>query len=71
MTLLVLGGGPAGMTAALRARELGAEVALVDVGQLGGTMLDGGPGPIPTSAVEQGLARGADEIEVVMDVGAS
>ncbi|MET0577918.1 MAG: NAD(P)/FAD-dependent oxidoreductase, partial [Ilumatobacteraceae bacterium] len=63
-------GGPAGMTAALQARELGA-VALVDVGQLGGTMLDGGPGPIPTAAVEQGLARGADEIEVVMDVGAS
>ena len=34
--VLVIGGGPAGVTAALRARELGAKVALVERGELGG-----------------------------------
>jgi pyruvate/2-oxoglutarate dehydrogenase complex dihydrolipoamide dehydrogenase (E3) component len=34
--VVVVGGGPAGVTAALRARELGAEVALVELGRLGG-----------------------------------
>ena len=35
--VVVVGGGPAGVTAALRARELGAGVALVERGELGGT----------------------------------
>ena len=35
--LIVLGGGPAGVSAALRARELGASVALVERNYLGGT----------------------------------
>jgi heterodisulfide reductase subunit A-like polyferredoxin len=38
MRLLVLGGGPAGLNAALHARELGAEVTLVEAKQVGGTM---------------------------------
>jgi dihydrolipoamide dehydrogenase len=33
---IVIGGGPAGVTAALRARELGATVALVERGEMGG-----------------------------------
>ena len=35
--LVVIGGGPAGVTAALRARELGAEVILIEREKLGGT----------------------------------
>ena len=33
--VIVIGGGPAGVTAALRARELGAMVALVERGKMG------------------------------------
>ena len=40
--VIVIGGGPAGVTAALRARELGAEVALVERAQLGGTCTNDG-----------------------------
>jgi pyruvate/2-oxoglutarate dehydrogenase complex dihydrolipoamide dehydrogenase (E3) component len=40
--VVILGGGPAGVTAVLRARELGATVALVERGRMGGTCtLDG------------------------------
>ena len=41
--VIIIGGGPAGVTAALRARELGATVALVERGRMGG--------PAPTMAV--------------------
>jgi dihydrolipoamide dehydrogenase len=42
--VIVVGGGPAGVTAALRARELGAQVALVEQGRLGGNCTnDGAP----------------------------
>src|SRR5215471_17882409 len=51
--LVVLGGGPAGVTAALRARELGADVALVERGSLGGTCTN--DGCVPTRV----LARAA------------
>ncbi len=44
--IVVIGGGPAGVTAALRARELGAAVALVERGNLGGTCV--GDGCVPT-----------------------
>ena len=47
--LIVLGGGPAGVTAALRARELGATVALVERGTLGGTCTN--DGCVPTRAL--------------------
>jgi SMP-30/Gluconolactonase/LRE-like region/FAD binding domain len=36
----VLGGGPAGMTAALHARELGAEVTLIEAKHMGGTSVN-------------------------------
>jgi pyruvate/2-oxoglutarate dehydrogenase complex dihydrolipoamide dehydrogenase (E3) component len=51
--LVVIGGGPAGVTAALRARELGATVALVERGRMGGTCLN--DGCVPTRV----LARAA------------
>jgi pyruvate/2-oxoglutarate dehydrogenase complex dihydrolipoamide dehydrogenase (E3) component len=51
--LLVIGGGPAGVTAALRARELGATVTLVERGNLGGTCTN--DGCVPTRV----LARAA------------
>lgn len=51
--LIIVGGGPAGVTAALRARELGATVALVEREQLGGNCLNAGV--VPTRV----LARAA------------
>ena len=47
--MVVIGGGPAGVTAALRARELGASVALVERAQLGGTCTN--DGCVPTRAL--------------------
>jgi len=55
--LLVLGGGPAGVTAALQARELGADVTLLEAGQVGGTNLNQGPAPVRTLARAARLAR--------------
>ena len=43
-TLLVVGGGPAGITAALQGCELGAQVTLLEAGQVGGTSLNRGAG---------------------------
>jgi pyruvate/2-oxoglutarate dehydrogenase complex dihydrolipoamide dehydrogenase (E3) component len=57
MRLLVLGGGPAGVTAALQARELGAEVTLLEADQVGGTSLNRGPAPVRTLARAARLAR--------------
>ena len=51
--LIVIGGGPAGATAALRARELGASVALIERGAMGGTCTN--DGCVPTRV----LARAA------------
>ena len=49
LRLIVIGGGPGGYTAALRAAQLGAEVTLVEKGRLGGTCLN--RGCIPTKAL--------------------
>ena len=43
MRLVVVGGGTAGMAAALQARELGADVALLEADEVGGTTLNRGP----------------------------
>ena len=43
--VIIIGGGPAGVTAALRARELGAAVTLVEKGRLGGTCINDGVVP--------------------------
>src|SRR6476646_6474245 len=59
MRLLVLGGGPAGATAAMHARELGAEVTLVEANRAGGTSLNDGPAPVRTLARAARLMRDA------------
>ena len=56
-SLLVAGGGPAGITAALQASELGAQVTLLEADQVGGTSLNRGPAPVRTLARAARLAR--------------
>jgi len=53
--IMVLGGGPAGYVAALRAAQLGAEVAVVESREIGGTCLN--RGCIPTKAMVAGAER--------------
>ena len=55
MRIVVLGGGPAGYVAALRAAQLGADVTLVEAREIGGTCLN--RGCIPTKAMVAGAAR--------------
>jgi pyruvate/2-oxoglutarate dehydrogenase complex dihydrolipoamide dehydrogenase (E3) component len=55
--VLVVGGGPAGITAAIQARELGADVTLLEAGQVGGTNINHGPTPVRTLARAARLAR--------------
>ncbi len=55
--VIVIGGGPAGTTAALRARELGASVALVEGGLMGGTCTNDGCAPTRVLAKAARLAR--------------
>jgi pyruvate/2-oxoglutarate dehydrogenase complex dihydrolipoamide dehydrogenase (E3) component len=59
--LIVIGGGPAGATAALRARELGATVALIERGQMGGTCTNDGCVPTRVLAKAARLARDAEQ----------
>lgn len=59
--LIVIGGGPAGVTAALRGRELGASVALVERGRLGGTCTNDGCVPTRVLAKAARLARDAEQ----------
>jgi len=60
--LIVIGGGPAGVTAALRGRELGAEVALVDRNLLGGTCTNDGCVPTRVLAHTARLLRDANQL---------
>ncbi|HEV2236431.1 MAG TPA: NAD(P)/FAD-dependent oxidoreductase, partial [Ktedonobacterales bacterium] len=55
--LVVVGGGPAGVTAALRAAELGARVTLVERGTLGGTCTNDGCVPTRVLAKAARLVR--------------
>ncbi|MGB2918918.1 MAG: FAD-dependent oxidoreductase [Mycobacterium sp.] len=50
MRVVVTGGRPAGVSAALHAAGLGAEVTLIERGRVGGTALNRGPAPIRTLA---------------------
>jgi dihydrolipoamide dehydrogenase len=59
--VVVVGGGPAGVTAALRARELGVSVALVERGNLGGTCTNDGCVPTRMLAHAARLVRDADQ----------
>lgn len=56
-TLLVIGGGPGGYIAAIRAGQLGIPTTLVEAGELGGTCLN--VGCIPSKA----LIHAAEEFE--------
>lgn len=55
--IIIVGGGPAGVTAALRASELGAHVALVERGQPGGTCTNDGCAPTRVLAKTARLLR--------------
>ena len=57
MRLLVVGGGPAGLAAALQARELGENVTLLEAEQVGGTNWNRGPAPVRTLARAARLVR--------------
>src|SRR4051794_9046972 len=57
MKVLVVGGGPAGSSAALQARELGADITLLEADQVGGTSLNRGPAPVRTLARAARLVR--------------
>jgi pyruvate/2-oxoglutarate dehydrogenase complex dihydrolipoamide dehydrogenase (E3) component len=59
--VIVVGGGPAGVTAALRARELGATVALVERGNLGGTCTNDGCVPTRVLAHAARLVRDTEQ----------
>ena len=59
--VIVVGGGPAGVTAALRASELGAKVALVEKDRLGGTCTNDGCVPTRVLAHAARLKREAEQ----------
>lgn len=61
--VVVVGGGPAGVTAALRACELGASVALVEQGRMGGTCTNDGCVPTRALARAARLVRDAQQFE--------
>jgi pyruvate/2-oxoglutarate dehydrogenase complex dihydrolipoamide dehydrogenase (E3) component len=61
--IIVIGGGPAGVTAALRASELGASVALVEQGQLGGVCTNDGCAPTRVLAKAARLMREAGHFD--------
>ncbi len=62
--VVVLGGGPAGVTAALRARELGATVALIEKARMGGTCTNDGCVPTRVLAKAARLIRDADQFDL-------
>jgi pyruvate/2-oxoglutarate dehydrogenase complex dihydrolipoamide dehydrogenase (E3) component len=59
--LIIIGGGPAGVTAALRARELGASVALIERNRMGGTCTNDGCVPTRVLAHTARLLREAQQ----------
>lgn len=61
--VIVIGGGPAGVTAALRASELGARVALVERDRLGGTCTNDGCAPTRVLAKTARLMREAEHFD--------
>jgi pyruvate/2-oxoglutarate dehydrogenase complex dihydrolipoamide dehydrogenase (E3) component len=61
--VVIVGGGPAGVTAALRARELGATTALVERARLGGTCTNDGCVPTRVLAHAARLMRDAQQFE--------
>ena len=62
MDVVVIGAGPAGLSAALRAAELGARTVLVTRGELGGMAAGDGPVPVRTLAQAARLLREAGQL---------
>ncbi len=64
ISIIVIGGGPGGYPAAIRASQLGAKVTIIEKDQFGGTCLN--RGCIPTKALLQsaGVYRGAKGAEM-------
>jgi len=61
VSLVVIGGGPAGVTAALRARELGAQVTLLESALMGGTCTNDGCVPTRVLAKAARLMRDSEQ----------
>src|SRR5215813_2940864 len=61
--VVVIGGGPAGMTAALRAADLGAKTVLVTRDAFGGMAANDGPVPVRTLAHAARLMRDARQLD--------
>src|SRR5829696_4133793 len=61
--VLVIGGGPAGMLAALRAGDLGARTVLVTRDEFGGMAANDGPVPVRTLAHAARLLRDARQLD--------
>ncbi|OGO33784.1 MAG: hypothetical protein A2W35_12565 [Chloroflexi bacterium RBG_16_57_11] len=59
--LIVLGGGPSGVTAAIRARELGANVTLIERARMGGTCTNDGCVPTRVLAKAARLLRDSEQ----------
>jgi pyruvate/2-oxoglutarate dehydrogenase complex dihydrolipoamide dehydrogenase (E3) component len=59
--IIVIGAGPAGVVAALRASDLGARTVLVTASQFGGMAANDGPVPVRTLAHAGRLMRDADQ----------
>src|SRR4029079_5015307 len=63
MDLIVIGAGPAGMIAALRAAELGAQTALIARDEFGGMAANDGPVPVRTLAHAARLIRDVRQLD--------
>ena len=63
---VVLGGGPAGYPAAIRAAQMGARVCLIEQGPIGGVCLNWGC--IPTKALH-GVAHLMEQARISVDAG--
>src|SRR5215204_6655241 len=61
--VVVIGGGPAGMAAALRAGDLGAKTVLVTHDEFGGMAANDGPIPVRTLALASLLLRDARQLD--------
>lgn len=61
--IAILGGGPAGYVAAIRARQLGGEVTLVEMDELGGTCTNRGCIPSKAMLRSAEMAREAQELD--------
>src|SRR5690242_2522673 len=63
LDVIVIGAGPAGVLAALRAAELGARTALITRDEFGGMAANDGPVPVRTLAQAARLLRGAGRLD--------